>query len=511
MSRESEPFVLPFRDGLDRAASGVPGRIAVVDGDITLTYAALRAQADLVAAMLQQTGVARGDRVALILPNSWQLIASLLGVGRAGAVAVPMSPLLTSVEIARQLSDADVSVVIVHESAVMMTNVVGHAEDLRSTLGVDLVVVEEGPPAEAPWARARADLPGVSDSSSPGTALILYTSGSTGEPKGVEITHDNLAAVAGAHQDFFGLDSKTPDTYLAAVPLVHALGLASVVVPWLSYAGTIVMMPRFDAKQAPALIATEQISIVVVVPTMLARLLQDEQRTPVRVLLVGAAGLPEALVGPAVRKFMCPVSVGYGMSETTGPISFAELSGATPNGWVGRPIKGLDVRVATATGGTQPTGDDDVGEIQVAGSSVAAGYWANPEATAKAREDGWFRTGDVGRVDKAGNIHLTGRLKDVIIRGGYKVHPGEVENVLTQHAAVAAAAVVGRDHPTLGQEVRAFVVLESHDSGLPEGTCEALRAFASEKLAAYKVPREITVLSELPMNPLGKVIKDRLP
>jgi len=497
---------VPLCESVTATAARFPDRTAVVDGEIRISYLELVDQARRVSGMLKAMGIREGDRVALVLPNSWLYVAAMVGSQLAGAIAVPMNPLLTGEEINRQLRDAAAAAILVHESAALVATSGDYPETLRSVLDAVPVIVRDGPASSSPWALCppdaghRCPMPGQ-------TAVILYTSGSTGEPKGVEITHGNLESAAVAHLEPFRLDVDAHDTFLGAVPLAHALGFASVLLPCLWFSGTLVTMRRFDVEVALDLIEQEEISFVVAVPTMLARLVDADHRVSVRVVLAGASALPDSLAAPIRETFGVSVVTGYGMSETTGPISFSGLSEPTPAGSVGKVVEGLQVRAASVDGSTPFSRSLDVGELQIRGSSVSPRYWRRPAATSQTRDDGWFRTGDLGHVDDRGHVYLTGRLKDLIIRGGYNVYPGEVESTLLQHRAVAAAAVVGRDHPTLGQEVHAYVVFESNASA----STEELRTFVAARLAPYKVPRRLIVLPDLPTNALGKVVKSLLP
>lgn len=494
------PCGTPLADALRDAACRWPDRLAVVDGDRRISFADLDAEASRVAWMLRAFDVRDGERVAMVLPTSWLFPVVMFGILRAGAICVPMNPLATRTEVELQATDADVVLAIVHDEALLAR--VGAGQDHKDA---GALVLHVGDLGAVPWAGHAADyLEGATDPHK--TAVILYTSGSTGLPKGVPLTLANLAAASEAHRDPLQLNQDEPDVLLAAVPLAHVFGLSSVLLPWLLCGGTLVTMRRFDAIEAVDRMRRESVTYLAAVPTMLSRLLDVDAQLGLRVVLAGGAVLPDEMLEPLRSRLGGRVIRGYGMTEASGPVCLNAEPGA-PTASVGRTVRGVEARIVDSDDINVAPGSVGSGEIQIRGATLFRGYWRRPETEDIDAASGsdWFRTGDLGRLDDDGYLYLTGRLKDVIIRGGYKIHPVEVERVLMMHPAVRSAAVVGREHPSLGQEVHAFVVTD------PDTPVQNLVDFARQRLAAYKVPRKIMALDELPRNGLGKVLKDELP
>ena len=467
-----------------------------------ITYAELEAASARVAGLLRARGLNAGDRVGIMLPNVPEFAMVYYGVLRAGGVVVPMNVLLKEREVAFYLGDPQARVVFAwHEFA-------DAAEAGAAEAGADVIVVGggefEGLLAAAEPAAAVADRRGDD------TAVILYTSGTTGTPKGAELTHAGLARNVDVllAQNMFALEPQ--DVVFGALPLFHAFGQACSLNATISAGACLALLPRFDAAKALALLESERVTVFEGVPTMYSALLNHPAReradfSALRLCVSGGAALPVEVLHGFEAAFGCQVLEGYGMSETSPVIAFNHADRERKAGSIGTPIAGVEIRlVDDARNDLAP---DLAGEIAVRGHNVMKGYWQRPDATAEAIDaDGWFYTGDIGRVDADGYYFIVDRKKDMIIRGGYNVYPREIEEVLYEHTAVAEAAVIGIPHPALGEEVAAAVALKPN----ADVTVDELRDFVKRRVAAYKYPRELWLTSELPKGPTGKVLKRKI-
>ena len=337
------------------------------------------------------------------------------------------------------------------------------------------------------------------------TVVLLYTSGTTGQPKGAELTHANL--VTNASMSAETLVELTPDdVVMGCLPLFHCFGLtcglnASV------YAGScLTLIPRFDARKALEVIGRDRVTVFEGVPTMYAGMLHVEDAdsfdvSSLRTCISGGSAMPVEVMKNFEKAFGCMVLEGYGLSETSPVASFNQPDKERKPGSIGVPVRGVELKLVDGDGNDVPTGE--VGEIAIRGENVMKGYWGRRDATKEAIPDGWFRSGDMARQDEDGYYFIVDRKKDLIIRGGYNVYPREVEEALYEHQAVAEAAVVGIPHAELGEEVGAAVALKPGQ----EATEEELREFARERLAAYKYPRQVWIVDELPKGPTGKILR----
>jgi long-chain acyl-CoA synthetase len=474
-------------------------RPALKMGDVVITYAELDAASARLAEMLRARGLQPGDRVGIMLPNVPQFAIAYYGVLRAGGVVVPMNVLLKQREVAFYLGDSQARVVFAwHAFADAAATGAGEA-------GADVIVVGpdefEGVPADG------APPAGVAARAGDDTAVILYTSGTTGKPKGAELTHAGLARNVDAllAENMFGLEPQ--DVVLGALPLFHAFGQACSLNATISAGACLALLPRFDPAKALDLLESERVTVFEGVPTMYSALLNhaDRERTDVsalRLCVSGGAALPVQLLHGFEAAFDCKVLEGYGMSETSPVIAFNHADRERKAGSIGTPIAGVEIRLVDDA--RNLVAPDQSGEIAVRGHNVMKGYWQRPDATAAAIDaDGWFYTGDIGRVDVDGYYFIVDRKKDMIIRGGYNVYPREIEEVLYENPAVAEAAVIGIPHPALGEEVAAVVALRPG----ADVTTDELRDFVKRQVAAYKYPRELWLADELPKGPSGKILK----
>jgi len=482
---------------LDQAAADQPDRVALRMDDLVLTYAQLREAAGRVSRLLSSSGIEPGDRVGLMLPNVPAFPIAFSGALAAGAVVVPMNPLLKSREVGYYLSDSGARVVLAWQSAA------GEAAKGAADAGAQAITVATPDLADllADYAPA-TEQPGREDDDD---AVILYTSGTTGKPKGAQLTHANLVRNAELTARTL-LKNDPDDVMMGCLPLFHVFGLTCGLNATVVAGGTLTLLPRFDPAKALEIIQRDKVTIFEGVPTMYAALLHHPEADPamaatLRVCVSGGASMPVEILRGFEEKFGCIILEGYGLSETSPVASFNHPDRVRKPGSIGTPIEGVQMRLIDDTGQTAAAGE--IGEIAIRGHNVMKGYWGKPEATAEAITDGWFRTGDLAKVDSDGYYYIVDRKKDLIIRGGYNVYPRELEEVLHEHPAVAEVAVVGIPHPDLGEEVGAAVALKPGASA----TAAELREFAKDKVAAYKYPRQVWLVTSLPKGPTGKILR----
>jgi long-chain acyl-CoA synthetase len=461
------------------------GHVAVKLDDAVLTYDQLDDAVARTAGLLKAKGVEPGDRVGVMLPNVPQFPVAYFGVLRAGAVVVPLNPLLKAREVAYHLTDSGARVLLAwHESA-------DAAHAGADEAGTDCVLVEPGAldalaarcePVTEPVPRAGED-----------TAVILYTSGTTGTPKGAQLTHANLIRNMEVASALFALDATA--VTLGALPFFHAFGQTCALNATLAAGGTLTLLPRFNAAKALEILGRDGVTVFEGVPTMFSALLHDESDADagsLRVCVSGGAAMPVEVLRAFELRFGCQVLEGYGLSETSPMASFNRPDRERKPGSIGLPVEGVEMKLL------------DDGEIAIRGHNVMKGYWNKPEATAEVvSDDGWLRTGDIGRVDEDGYFYVVDRKKELVIRGGYNVYPREIEEVLYEHPAVREAAVIGVPHDALGEEVGAAIALKAGITVTPD----ELRSFVKARVAAYKYPRIIWLLDELPKGPTGKILK----
>jgi long-chain acyl-CoA synthetase len=474
-----------------------PHQVALRQGDQAIRYADLDERSARVAGLLADRGITPGDRVGVMLPNVVEFAVVYYGVLRAGGVVVPMNPLLKAREVAYYLADSGAPLILGwHAIGDEVTK--GAAQAGATALLVDPAtfpsLLAAARPAHAMVNREPSD-----------TAVLLYTSGTTGRPKGAELTHANLTTnVEVTLSDL--LDLGAHDVVFGGLPLFHSFGQTVTLNTAVAAGATLVLLPRFDPVQALELLAEHRVTVFAGVPTMYSALLgvPDADRPDVsalRVCVSGGAAMPVEVLKQFEELFGTTVLEGYGLSETSPVASFNQPGQVRKPGSIGTPVRGVEMRVMDE-GRTLPPGE--VGEIAIRGHNVMKGYWNRPDATAQAIDaDGWFKTGDLGRVDADGYFFIVDRKKDLIIRGGYNVYPREIEEVLYEHPDVVEAAVVGVPHPELGEEVAAAVALKPGATA----TAAELRDFVKEQVAAYKSPRLVWLVNALPKGPTGKILK----
>jgi long-chain acyl-CoA synthetase len=485
------------RPALRMGSYGGPGSGAV------LTYGALDAASARVGAWLAREGVGPGDRVALMLPNVFEFAIVYYAILREGGVVVPMNGLLKEREVAYYLRDAGAKLLFAWRSP--EADFAAAAEAGAKGSDARVVVVSPGSldalteagvePREATPRRAV-------DRAGNDTAILLYTSGTTGQPKGAELTHDNLVRNVEAAVRLFGLDADT--VTLGVLPLFHAFGQTCGLNATLAAGGSLALVPRFDAAAVLRVLEKDNVHVFQGVPTMYTALLRDPgtfDTSSLRVAVSGGASLPVEILRGFEERYRCIILEGYGLSETSPIASFNHPDRVRVPGSIGTPIAGVEMKVVAPDGTDCPPGE--VGEIVIRGHNVMKGYWNKPDATADAIRGGWFHSGDLARIDAAGNFFIVDRKKEMIIRGGLKVYPREIEELLYEHPAVAEAAVVAVPHETLGEEVGAAIVLRAGASS----SADEIRDFAKARVAAYKYPRVVWFLPALPKGPTGKILK----
>jgi long-chain acyl-CoA synthetase len=482
---------------LTQATARYPDRAAIRMDAHVMTYRDLDEASARAASWLLGRGITAGDRVCLMLPNTPEFAELYYGILRAGAIVVPMNPLLKSREVEYYLTDSQASL------ALIWHGVAGQAAEGARRAGTDLVIIEPGELAST--LAGCAPVTTIAERESSDTAVILYTSGTTGQPKGAELTHDNLFRNVEVTRTTL-LNLRPEDVILGALPLFHSFGQVVGMGCAVASGACLTLLPRFDPGRALEIIKRDQVSVLPGVPTMYAAILHSAgggagDAASLRLCVSGGAAMPVELLRAFEKEFGCMILEGYGLSETSPVASFNHPDRRRKPGTIGQPISGVDMRVQADDGSPLPAGE--IGEIAVRGHNVMKGYWRRPGETAEVLSHGWFRTGDLGLMDSDGYFSIVDRKKDMIIRGGLNVYPREVEEVLYEHPAVAEAAVIGVPDEMFGEEVAAVVTLKPGAAADPD----ELRQYVKGQLASYKYPRHVWIVAELPHGDTGKILK----
>lgn len=493
---------------LAESAARHPTDVAVIVGEDRTTYAELWTSTLAYAGALRALGVQDGDRVAILIPNVADFPRVYYAVLALGAVVVPVHTLLKRHEIEYVLRDSGAALLV---CAVPLLDEGAAGAELAGVQVVTVLGAAEG------FERLEA----VGDRSEPlsalrprhpsETATVLYTSGSTGRPKGAEGSHFALLEQVNTNL-LTTLDMRRGDVLLGALPLFHTFGQTCMMNTGFRAGATIVLLPRFDGDTALALMAEHDTDIFMGVPTMYTALLDAAGRTDarprLRYAISGGAALPLTVLERFEQVYGAPIHEGYGLTETSPAVTFNHVGVPPRAGTVGTPVWGVDVEIVDpdAVGSVRHLPPGAVGEVVVRGHNLMNGYWNRPEDTAAVMTEGWFRTGDLGMKDRDGYLTLIGRSKDVIIRNGYNVYPREVEEALEAHPDVVMASVFGVPHDEHGEEVAAAVQVR----GTAGVTAEDLIGFVAGAIAAYKYPRTVHILDQLPTGSTGKVLKNEL-
>lgn len=479
------------------AALATPDRPALLLGETAISYRQLDHLAADAAAWLREQGVRGGDSVAIMFPNVVEVPVLYYAVLRLGATVVPLNPLLARREVAFCLRDSNASLLL--SSATAAEQARSGADD--ASVPFTTWHVGEVRRSESTLVPAHVALQGPED-----TAVILYTSGTTGQPKGAELTHANLGRNAEVTaRTLLELDST--DVVFGGLPLFHSFGQTCGMNAAILRGAALALVPRFTAGAALDTIARHHVTVLEGVPTMYAALLEYPTRErfdtqSLRCCVSGGAALPVEVLRAFEQAFGCVVLEGYGLSETAPVACFNHPDRERVPGSIGTPIDGVEMRIVDDR--RIPLAAGQIGEIAIRGHNVMKGYLNQPEATAAAIDsDGWFYSGDIGRRAHDGHYYVVDRKKDLIIRGGYNVYPREIEEVLYEHPAVGEAAVIAIPDKRLGEEVGAAVALRPGSSV----SAAELQAWVKAEVAAYKYPRQIWFMDELPKGPTGKILK----
>ena len=463
---------------------------ALRDDAVVLTNAQLLERVQQAARALADHGIGRGDVVAVFLPNRVELLVALFAAWRLGAVVTPINPVLGPAEVGYQVSDATAQLLV--------------AESERADLDVPTLTLATIAGAELGEV---ADPPIVEGLSESDLALLIYTSGTTGNPKGVMLTHGNLDAMTTSFIEWFELTEQ--DHSLLVLPLFHANGIVLGTLTPLRAGGQVTITGKFSRDRFFADVERFRPTHFSAVPAIYALLssLPDDVKpdtSSLRFAVCGAAPMPAEAIHRFEDRFGITLVEGYGLSETTTASTINPLQGQRKPGTVGLPLPGQRVAVVDEAGDPVPQGER--GEVVIAGPVVMAGYLGKPDETARTIVDGWLHTGDIGRFDEDGYLQIVDRIKDMIIRGGENIYPKEIENAFYSHPDVHEVAVVGGAHEVFGEIPVAFVVLRDG----AEVTREGLAEHVAQTLAAYKCPDSISIVSEIPKNPVGKIDKPSL-
>ena len=501
-------LIAPIPDLLKRHARERGGKVAYRDALSSVTYAQLEERTGRLAAHLADQGIGPGDAVALLLPNSTQWIESCFAIARAGAISVPISYDASEPEIAYRLEDANCrAIVTTAERGDLVAKLKAHAPNLKTVIATNRggsrgdALSYENLLATTPKSLARD--PALMHE----PAFILYTSGTTGRAKGVLLTvHGMLWIVAACWAPIAGLSER--DTVLSPLPLFHSYALNLSVLGVLATGASEYIMERFSTSEAMRLLGTGEFTCFPGVPTMFHYLLQgapDGRLPNMRLCISAGAIMPATLNREFEQRFGIPLLDGYGITETSTMVTMNWPTGSRVLGSCGFPVPGLAVRIV------DPLSGDDVaqgveGELIVRGPNVMPGYLNKPEETAKALRKGWYHTGDLARADENNFLTITGRLKELIIRGGQNIAPAEIEEVVNTYAPVLDCAVVGAPHAHLGEVPVLFVVARKGQTI----ESEALLAHCRAQLSAYKVPHAVHLIESIPRTGSGKIIRYRL-
>jgi long-chain acyl-CoA synthetase len=495
-----------------------PDKEALTVGDTRISYGALAERARAIAWQLRQCGIQPGDRVGLFFPNHPDYVASFFAVAGLGATIVPINPLLKSEEISHILSDSGTKILVLHQSGIKeATSAVEQLSVLTHLLVSPAVPSNFSGVAVRVKVESLTDLTDAPNSFSwPETvktdrdiAVLVYTSGTTGKPKGAMLTHKNVLSIFPSRLDMFDLGEA--DVCLAALPLCHIYGLTVVMMGTLSKGARLVIVPKFEAAAVLQILTREKVTVLPAVPSMYQFLLMEHEKNPcdlsaLRICFTGAAALAPQVLHKIEKCFGAPVMEGYGLTESSCVATINPLHGPRKIGSVGPALPGLQIEIADKNGKPLPPGKDNVGEIIISGPNVMQGYHGQKEATAQVLKNGWFHTGDLGYKDGDGYIFIVGREKELIIRGGQNIYPREIEEVLLRMQGIADAAVIGVPDELMGERVKAFVVKAPAGAPAPL-TVESIKEHCAAILAEYKVPRLVEFVDSLPRNSTGKVLK----
>jgi long-chain acyl-CoA synthetase len=506
---------------LEDSARDVPDRDAVVFNETKLTYAQVNGAANQIANGLVSLGIGPGDKVALSCPNLPFFPLVYYGILKAGATVVPLNVLLKGREIAYHLSDSDARVYFCFQGTAELPMGQFGYDGFQNTDSCEhffMITADPSAPSPIEETKTLGQLMGaqspVFETAVTGpedTAVILYTSGTTGQPKGAELSHSNMIMNARLCDNMY--PPADHDVTLITLPLFHSFGQTVQMNSGFYRGMTLTLLPRFDPGNTLAIMERDNVSIFAGVPTMYWAMLKypgadkfdlKKIANNLRLAVSGGSAMPVEVMKEFEKKFSVSILEGYGLSETSPVASFNKLDRPAKPGSVGPPVWGVSIRIVDLDGNELPQGE--MGEILIKGHCVMKGYYKRPEATAEALDDGWLHTGDIGNLDEDGYLYITDRVKDMIIRGGFNVYPREIEEVMMAHPAISLAAVIGIPDDSHGEEIKAFVILNA-DAEIKE---EEIVDWCKENMAAYKYPRVVEIRETLPMTATGKILKREL-
>ncbi len=505
---------------LEDSARNVPDRTAVICGEMRFTYAEINAKANQVANGLKKLGIEKGQKVALSSPNLPFFPIIYYGILKAGAVVVPLNILFKSREIAYHLDDSDARAFFCFEGSKELPLGEEGFKGFQNTDACEnFVLLTLDPKAESPYENTQTFWQFIENeptefesetTSETDTAVILYTSGTTGQPKGAELTHLNVVLNARLSDTMY--PRRDADVHLITLPLFHSFGQVVQMNAGFYNRATLVLLPRFTPEDALTLMEKHDVTIFAGVPTMYWALFNyadadrfDLERISknLRLCKSGGSPLPVEVLKGFEAKFNTKMVEGYGLSETS-PVAVFNKYGESKAGSIGFPVWGVEVRIVDENGDDVPEGS--LGEIAIRGHCVMKGYYKRPEATQAAIRNGWFHTGDIGRRDAEGYLYITDRVKDMILRGGFNVYPRELEEVLMTHEGVSLCAIVGVASNEHGEEIKAYIVKKD---GVELTETEIIE-WCKANMASYKYPRFVEFLESLPMTATGKILKREL-
>jgi long-chain acyl-CoA synthetase len=497
---------------LDASAQRYRNKTALILDDLRMTYAELMTAAKKVANILKEKGIKKGDKVAMMIPNTPHFPIIYYGILNAGATVVPLNCMLKSNEIQYQLEDSDAEVFFVWKGfleeakkAFIETETCHHLIVVSALTDLDPPPVGEAFTPLLLAAPAEFDMVQTMPED---TAVILYTSGTTGTPKGAELTHFNVFFNAFYAKDHI-VQVLPEDVGLVVLPLFHSFGMTCVMNVGLLAGATLSMIPQFDTQRTMEIIQRDKVTFALAVPTMFFWMLnlenhKDYDLSSLRIAVSGGSALPVEVLAKFEERYGIRILEGYGLTETSPVASFNMPDKPSKPGSIGTPIWGCEMRLMNDDG--RFVGVGEIGEIVVRGHNVMKGYYKKPGATEAAIVNGWFHTGDLAKMDEDGYFFIVDRKKDLIIRGGMNIYPREIEEVLYGHPDVVEVCVIGVPDQARGEEVKAYVALRQAARGTPE----ELRAYCQERMARYKVPKEVEILPSLPKGPTGKLLKRKL-
>jgi long-chain acyl-CoA synthetase len=505
---------------LEDSARNVPEKCAVICGESRFTYAEIDAKANQIANALREIGIVPGDKVALSCANLPFFPIVYYGILKLGAVVVPLNILLKSREIAYHLTDSDAKAYFCFEgTSDLPIGEHGFRGFSETETCESFTILTLDPNAETLYENTKTFWQFIENqptefateqTNSDDTAVILYTSGTTGQPKGAELSHLNMLLNARLSDNMYPRSEE--DVHLITLPLFHSFGQTVQMNAGFYNRATLVLLPRFTPESALQLMQTHNVTLFAGVPTMYWALLNftDADKfdlakiaANLRMCFSGGSPLPVEVLKGFEAKFNTKIIEGYGLSETS-PVAVFNKHDASRAGSVGFPVWGVEIRLVDENG--NDVADGELGEIIIRGHNIMKGYYKKPEATEAAIKDGWFYSGDIGRRDEEGYLFIADRVKDMILRGGFNVYPREIEEVLMTHEAVSLCAVVGITNDELGEEVKVYIVKKE---GANADENEIIK-WCKANMASYKYPRIVEFRENLPMTATGKILKREL-